>query len=672
MIKLERFIAKTHNIMAHKKFRYAFIGTNVVTLVIVFVYAILLTQFGPTGTGQNHQASAATGLKPVMQGLIDRGFFPGTTGSPPTAYAGIVPNIVVNVTWADLQTSAGGGITGGNKLDNALSSLKAGQKIKLRIAAGAYAPNWVKNIGGAPVAYKDSFDGSDQTVPRFWTSGVRDAYNDFMNKMAAKYDSNDNLLLVTISRCSTAFPEVFLRGGSGITADIKSFDANSLVNAGYTKDLDNTCEHEEIDAHKVWTRTRSSIALNPYDNLDVATKSFKGTDVSYTGEIMDYCHTTLGARCVLENDSIREGYVGGISGTLSSSTAPPTSNPYAFLYWKMNRIGPPLQLQTAATPERLGSLTATLDGSIKIGANAVELIRNYDSLISVADLTPYSTRLLANPTGDSGSPPPPPTPSPDTIQPTVTIGGITNGATVSGNVNLTATASDNVGVTKVSFWVDTTLIGTDTTSPYSANWDTTKVADGTHNVTAKAFDAAGNSSAPSYVTVTVKNIVVPPSTTPPTVTGTTTPPPSPDPTTQTVVVGSVSEAVGALTKLPESAGATVLVMTSSGQEVKVVKVANSKTIVTIPAAVPKAAEQSVAAVQSVTSVPEAIKAAQITTKSVISHPAVALAIARFTTPGKIASGYYVVANSISLGGVAVVSILRQRGMLTFLGGLIGR
>jgi hypothetical protein len=61
-------------------------------------------------------------------------------------------------------------------------------------------------------------------------------------------------------------------------------------------------------------------------------------------------------------------------------------------------------------------------------------------------------------------------------------------------------------VTKVEFYVDgTNLIGSDSTSSYSVNSDTTKLPNGTHAFTARAYDAAGNWSISANVTVTVSN-----------------------------------------------------------------------------------------------------------------------------------------------------------------------
>lgn len=97
----------------------------------------------------------------------------------------------------------------------------------------------------------------------------------------------------------------------------------------------------------------------------------------------------------------------------------------------------------------------------------------------------------------------------DTTPPTVTVTSPANGNTVSGTTTVTASASDNVGVTSVEFRVDGSLKATDTSAPYSFNWDTTTASDGSHTITANAFDAAGNSGSDS-ISVTVDNGGSPP------------------------------------------------------------------------------------------------------------------------------------------------------------------
>jgi len=94
----------------------------------------------------------------------------------------------------------------------------------------------------------------------------------------------------------------------------------------------------------------------------------------------------------------------------------------------------------------------------------------------------------------------------DTTPPTTTVTAPANGATVSGNVTLTATASDNVGVTQIQLLVDGSVVASNSNSTsLSFMFNTTTVANGTHTITSKAFDAAGNTGTSAAVTVTVSN-----------------------------------------------------------------------------------------------------------------------------------------------------------------------
>lgn len=92
----------------------------------------------------------------------------------------------------------------------------------------------------------------------------------------------------------------------------------------------------------------------------------------------------------------------------------------------------------------------------------------------------------------------------DTELPSVSITAPSNGATVTGQVSVQVTATDNVGVTSVRLYVDGALNGTDNASPYNFAWDTTKASNGSHTIEAQASDAAGNLSTVS-LSVTVSN-----------------------------------------------------------------------------------------------------------------------------------------------------------------------
>ncbi len=101
------------------------------------------------------------------------------------------------------------------------------------------------------------------------------------------------------------------------------------------------------------------------------------------------------------------------------------------------------------------------------------------------------------------------TPSPDTTLPVISITAPLNGSTIAGTTTISANATDNVGVTKVDFYQGTILLGTDTTAPYSMSWNTTEVSNGTYNLTAKAYDVAGNIGTSSSVTISIANATNP-------------------------------------------------------------------------------------------------------------------------------------------------------------------
>jgi hypothetical protein len=92
----------------------------------------------------------------------------------------------------------------------------------------------------------------------------------------------------------------------------------------------------------------------------------------------------------------------------------------------------------------------------------------------------------------------------DTTAPTVSMTAPANGATVSGMVTVSATASDNVGVLGVQFLLDGVPLGAeDRTAPYSTSWNTQPVSLGSHTLAARARDAVGNQTTSAGITVTV-------------------------------------------------------------------------------------------------------------------------------------------------------------------------
>src|SRR5262249_26764774 len=138
-----------------------------------------------------------------------------------------------------------------------------------------------------------------------------------------------------------------------------------------------------------------------------------------------------------------------------------------------------------------GSATGTITtstGALRFGGNSIwgeffsgliDEIRVYNRVLSLPEIqsdmsTPIGGALDAPaPTGSVSSPAP--------------------GATVSGTVNVTASASDDVAVGGVQFLLDGQPLGTeDRVAPYSASWDSLKVVNGSHTLSARIRDLAGN------------------------------------------------------------------------------------------------------------------------------------------------------------------------------------
>jgi RHS repeat-associated protein len=93
--------------------------------------------------------------------------------------------------------------------------------------------------------------------------------------------------------------------------------------------------------------------------------------------------------------------------------------------------------------------------------------------------------------------------------PTTSITAPLNNANVSGTVTVNANATDDVGVTKVEFYIDDSRFAEDTTSPYSVSLNTLDPAlpvyDGTHTITSRAYDGAGQVTISAAITVNVVN-----------------------------------------------------------------------------------------------------------------------------------------------------------------------
>ncbi|MDD5687959.1 MAG: Ig-like domain-containing protein [Elusimicrobia bacterium] len=91
--------------------------------------------------------------------------------------------------------------------------------------------------------------------------------------------------------------------------------------------------------------------------------------------------------------------------------------------------------------------------------------------------------------------------------PTVSITSPANGAKVSGSVNVTANATDDIAVTQVGFYVDNVLKSIDTSVPYGWSLDTKAYSNGSHTIKAVAVNTSSQ-TATNQISVTFDNAAV--------------------------------------------------------------------------------------------------------------------------------------------------------------------
>lgn len=149
-----------------------------------------------------------------------------------------------------------------------------------------------------------------------------------------------------------------------------------------------------------------------------------------------------------------EFYVNGIL------TATEASAPYQF-YWNTQALAP---------------------GAYGITAKAYDAAGN----VGISDIALTVVRDLSSPVVSNTAPLP--------------------GSTLSGAVNVSCNASDDVGVSKVEFYLNGSMVAAVNAAPYSYTWDTTTVSNGSHTLTTKAYDAAGNVGQTGNLLVSVSNV----------------------------------------------------------------------------------------------------------------------------------------------------------------------
>lgn len=324
------------------------------------------------------QAAGANGPKPLLAGLVER--HDAVAAKP--AFRNVVNAGVISVNWSEIQRSQGADLDTTVIDDGIRRAKNANGRVKLKVYAGRYAPTWAKTLDGAPYCLYDPPDtDSCYSMPRFWTPNFKAAYDTLLTKLADKYEADETVATLQLSRCTTMTAEPFQRqAGSGP-------NRKALRLAGFTVDKDETCLKEQLESHAaIWPRTRADLALHPYQR--VKSDSAFTRDQDFTRSIMEHCRKVLGTKCVLGHTSLGKNY--------------PAGSPEAVMYTDMARFGAPIWMQTA-TLQKLGGTCADLVDAIaegdRRGASTVELPISYDKKCTLERLTPGDTALEANPQG---------------------------------------------------------------------------------------------------------------------------------------------------------------------------------------------------------------------------------------------------------------------------------
>ncbi len=322
---------------------------------------------------------AAEQVKPAPAGLVSFGF-------PPKGWEAIFNVMVYKCKWGELEPGPGRYESGFQKIDETLKRAdQKGLAVHLLIVCGEDSPAWLKDEVGtvtaydtAGVAYNPRAAGG-RTCARWWEPGFGRAYDRMQQALAARYDADPRLAAVGMNRCMSYWPEPFMR-------QLKERqNRQNLRQAGYSARLDKAAQSETLKTHAgCWRRTRSSIALDPYQAL-VDSGDRWASDMEYTATFIREATQVLGGRLILQNDSF-------------VSERPHLGEEYWRMYDLMRGSGATFGLQPRGTTgETIGDLRTLIEAAIGQGASYLELVNIYQgSPISKEEFAALDRRLEAN------------------------------------------------------------------------------------------------------------------------------------------------------------------------------------------------------------------------------------------------------------------------------------
>lgn len=377
-----------------------------------------------------------------------------------------------------------------------------------------YSKQWHLKKISAPAAW-DMAHGSSSVIIAILDTGVKSAHEDLAGKIVAgwnTYDNNANTEDVyghgTAVAGSAAAITNNSRGiaGPGFEAKIMPMRISDSSGLGYGS---------TIAAALIWAADHGARVANVSFNIDFsstvtsAAKYFMskggvvtmsaGNNSRFSPLATDNPYIlTIGATDSQDNIASWSNTGGNIDlvapgagiYTLNRSSTLPYSS------WSGTSFSAPItagvaSLVIAANPALTADEIQTL---IKQSADDLG-DAGYDMIFGWGRLNAEKAIRLANPSLILTETPV------DTVNPTVTITSPAANATLTGTVNVTVNAADNVGVKKALLYVDGKNVSLSTVAPFSIIWDTTATSTGAHVIFVRAYDAANNSKDSAKITV---------------------------------------------------------------------------------------------------------------------------------------------------------------------------
>lgn len=224
------------------------------------------------------------------------------------SYGDSVKSFVVEIDWNVIQPVSGPFVPSvvDEILQFAQYASENDKKIRLRLFAGLYAPDWVKDQAGTLPWYSFSPSEGEKlvgSVPIWWTDAYAEFYGQWQEDLVSYFGDIDPIVDVTVARCMTIYAEPMIRQW-GSTANV-----TAARDAGYTVETDLASIRESMIQHRVWADAGvgSSFAFNPWQepaHLDTGGGGGAKVNFPVTLGLIDYFKTSLGRCGVLENNSI--------------------------------------------------------------------------------------------------------------------------------------------------------------------------------------------------------------------------------------------------------------------------------------------------------------------------------------------------------------------------------